>query len=182
MIEPRNRTALALAAFVTAVALSILAVPAMGAAAVHFTPEPYKALQGQIAAGQVKAAAFNKKAHSIHVTLKDGRHVIASYPSHDEPTLAAQLSSKGATVKVKKAKKKAVHHKLRYIAGGVLIVVIVVVALVLGLNRRRPRDGEPAAPPGAVPPAAGGGGTPPAPAQPGPAEAEPVSRTEPPAG
>jgi hypothetical protein len=179
MIEPRNRTALALAAVVTAVALSVLAGPALGA--VHFTPEPYKTLQAQIAAGQIHAVTFNKKAHSIHVTLNDGRHVIASYPSHDEPALAAQLASKGASVKVEKAKKKAVHHKLRYIAGGALIVVIVIVALVLGLNRRRPRDGEPAGAPGAVPPAAGGGAPPP-PAPPEAAGVEPASRTEPPVG
>ena len=160
MIRPR-RPVLALAAVLTAGAVTGVAAPARGARAVHFTPESYQALQGQIAAGQVHAATFNKKAHTLHITLADGRHVLVSYPSHDEPQLVAQLKSKGASVKIKKAKKKAVHHKLRYIAGGILVAVIAIVAIVLGVNRRRPHEAEPAAggpaaPTGAAPPASPG--------------------------
>jgi hypothetical protein len=90
----------------------------------------------------------------VHVTLKDGRHVLAIYPSHDEPQLAAQLAAKGVPVAVEKsrAKAKPVHHTLRYIAGGILVVVILAILAVLLMGRRRSIAG------GADAPGAGGGG------------------------
>jgi hypothetical protein len=107
---------------------------------VHFQKESFKAYQQQLAGGQIHAATFNKKAHTLHLTLNDGRHMLVSYPSHEEPQLAAQLSAKGVPVTVEKKKKpavKAVHHTLRYVAGGILVVVIAVVAAVLLIDRRR---------------------------------------------
>lgn len=158
-----RRLVLALAAIASALALSAPA-GAGAAATVHFTPETLATLQGQIKGGQVQAAAFNKKAHTVHITLKDGRHVIASYPSHNEPQLAAQLTAKGATVQIKKVKikKKPAHHKLRYIAGGILVALIAVVAIVLGLNRRREGEaaGGAAAAGAAAGPATGGTASP----------------------
>lgn len=117
---------------------AVLAVPA-GAAGVHFTHESYTEFQKQLSAGQIHAVTFNKKAHSVHVTLNDGRHVLASYPSHEEPQLAAQIRAKGASVKIEKSKKAkaATHHTLRYIAGAIVVVVILVVLVVLLIGRRR---------------------------------------------
>ena len=129
-----------------ALAILAVAVPAQAAVKAKIT-ESYAAFQGQINGGKVRSVTFNKKAHTAHVTLTTGKHELVSYPSHDEPQIAARLQAKGAAVKVAKAKKKktaAVHHKLRYIAGGVLVVLIVIVAVVLGLNRRRPHVDEPA--------------------------------------
>jgi ATP-dependent Zn protease len=127
-----------MAAICLALALLVLAVPAGAASAIHFTHESYTDFQKQLSAGQIHAVTFNKKAHSVHVSLNDGRHVLASYPSHDEPQIAAQLRAKGASVKVKKAKKPAAaHHTLRYIAGGIVVILILVVLVVLLIGRRR---------------------------------------------
>jgi len=107
--------------------------------AVHYQHESFTAFEGQLKASRIQSATFNKKAHTLHLRLMDGRHVLVSYPSHEEPQLAAKLRAKGAAVQVEKKKKavKPVHHKLRYIAGGILIVVIIVVAAVLLIDRRR---------------------------------------------
>ena len=124
-------------------ALGLLACcPAVRAGAqevVHYQHESFPTFEGQLNAGQIETATFNKKAHRLHLRLKDGRHVLVSYPSHAEPQLAARLEARGVIVHVQKTKKatKAVHHKLRYIAGGILIVVIIVVAVVLLIDRRR---------------------------------------------
>jgi ATP-dependent Zn protease len=134
-----GRAAAALAACLLALApLAIGAVQA-AAATIHYQHESYEEFQRQMAAGQIGAVTFNKKPHSVHVTLKDGRHVLAIYPSHDEPQLAAQLSARGVPVAVEKSKAKAkpVHHTLRYIAGGILVVVILAILAVLLIGRRR---------------------------------------------
>jgi ATP-dependent Zn protease len=99
----------------------------------------------QLAAGEVKAVTINKRVRTMRTTLADGRHVLARYPKHEEPQVAARLKAKGVEVAVlnkalaekQAAEKKPVHHKLRYIAGGVLIVVILIVVAVLVVNRRR---------------------------------------------
>jgi ATP-dependent Zn protease len=111
---------------------------------IHYTHESYEAFQRQMAAGQIRAVVFNKKPHSVRVTLKDGSHVLAIYPSHDEPQLAAALSAKGVTVAVLKPRvkaKPAVHHTLRYIAGGILVIVILAILGVLLVGRRRNLSG-----------------------------------------
>jgi len=142
-------------------ALGLLAAcPAARAGAqevVHYQHESFPTFEAQLNAGQIETATFNKKAHTLHLRLTDGRHVLVSYPSHEEPQLAAKLEAKGVAVHVEKKKKatKAVHHKLRYIAGGILIVVIIVVLAVLLIDRRR-KLGEATA--GAQGGAAQGGG------------------------
>ena len=118
-----------------------LATAASAIGAVRFQHESYGAFEKQLAAGQIHAATFNKKAHTLHLSMNDGRHLLVSYPSHEEPQLAAKLEAKGVSVAVEKKQKKkaaaAVHHTLRYIAGGIVVLVIVVVAAVLLVDRRR---------------------------------------------
>jgi ATP-dependent Zn protease len=119
-------------------ALLLAAGMVADASAVRYQRESATAFEGQLNAGQIQSAVFNKKAHTLHLLLKDGRHALISYPAHEEPQLAAKLQAKGVSVQVTKKKPaKAVHHKLRYIAGGIVIVVIVVVAAVLFVDRRR---------------------------------------------
>ena len=126
-----------------ALALCLLAFCAAARAGaqevVHYQHESFPAFEGQLSAGQIESATFNKKAHTLHLRLKDGRHMLVSYPSHEEPQLAAKLRANGVPVHVEKKKTatKAVHHKLRYIAGGILIVVIIIVLVVLLIDRRR---------------------------------------------
>jgi ATP-dependent Zn protease len=146
LMKSLTSRAIGLAGLCIALAILAITVPAGAAARAKIT-ESYAAFQGQIKGGKVRRVTFNKKAHTAHITLTSGKHELVSYPSHDEPQIAASLQAKGAAVKVQKAKKTtkpAVHHKLRYIAGGVLVVLIVIVAVVLGLNRRRPQADEPA--------------------------------------
>lgn len=116
----------------------LMAAGAIGA--VLFVHESYGAFEKQLAAHQIHAATFNKKAHTLHLSMNDGRHLLVSYPSHNEPQIAAQLEAKGVPVTVEKKAKKptpAVHHTLRYVAGGILVLVIIVVAAVLLVDRRR---------------------------------------------
>jgi hypothetical protein len=123
-----------------------LASPVAAAAAegsISYTHESFQQYQKQLAAGEITAATINKKVRSVHLTLKDGRHVLAKYAAHEEPKVVAALEAKRVPVSVlskaaaDKEAKKAVHHKLRYIAGGILIAVIVVVGAVLLYDRRR---------------------------------------------
>ena len=131
-----------LAALMLALALAVLALGAPAGAAVRFTHESYAAFQAQLSGGKIHAVTFNKKAHTVHISLNDGRHMLAVYPPSNEPAIAAQLTAKGVPFKIEKAKKAApVHHKLRYIAAGVLVVLIVIVVVVLAVNRRRPAEG-----------------------------------------
>lgn len=126
------------------------------------TTESYQALLGQISGRQVRAATINRKAHNVKVTLDDGSVQRIDYPPADEKTLSDSLRHSGATVKIAKKKKakKAVHHKLRYIAAGIVGVVVVVGLVLLILRGRRPpesaQEGQPsasAAPPPDPPPA-----------------------------
>jgi hypothetical protein len=133
-----------------AVALALLPTSLVfAAAAPKYVKESYATFQSQLGSGQVRAVTFNKKAHSLHITLITGALMLASYPPEQYKTISAQIKAKGVPVAIEHTKKAGTtttttHHKLRYIAAGVLVVVIVVIALVLGFNRRRP-PGEPAA-------------------------------------
>ncbi len=142
-----------LAACLLALSPLVLALGAVDAAAatIHYQHESYEEFQKQLAAGQIVAVTFNKKPHSAHILLKDGRHVLAIYPSHNEPQIAAALTAKGVVVAVEKPKTKAkpVHHTLRYIAGGILVVVILAILAVLLIGRRR-NVAEAAEPAGSV--------------------------------
>jgi hypothetical protein len=138
-------TKIAVAFAYLACASLIPAASAAGAeAVVNYQNESTNTYEQQLAGGQIQAVTINKRVRSLRVTLKDGRHMLAKYPAHQEPTFAAALQAKGVPVTVlkpaeavKEVAKKPVHHKLRYIAGGILIVVIVVVGAVLLIDRRR---------------------------------------------
>jgi len=133
-----------------------------------FTKESYTTFQSQLASGQVRAVTFNKKAHSLHITVTKGGPFLASYPPLQYKAISAHLTAKGVPVTIEHVTKTgtaapAAHHKLRYIAAGVLVVVVIVIVLVLGLNRRRPPADEAGDAP-AAPPAAGSPPEPEAPA------------------
>jgi hypothetical protein len=119
------------------------AIAAAAESTVTFQKESVQAYEKQLSGGQIAAATVNKRVRSVHLTLKDGRHMLVKYAPHEEPKYAAALEAKGVQVTVlqpaaaAKEAAKPVHHKLRYIAGGVLIVVILVVGGVLLLDRRR---------------------------------------------
>jgi hypothetical protein len=131
-------------------ALALSATVASAAeSAVHYTKESLQAYEKQLAAGEIQAATFNKRVRSLHLTLKDGRHVLARYPPKDEPTLAAALKAKAIPVTIltptqakTEAAKTPVKHKLRYIAGGILVVVVLIVGAVLLVDRRRKHAAE----------------------------------------
>ena len=139
----RSRRAPRFAAFVVATWFA-LALSVAGAAAqapvIHYQHESFGAFERQLASGLISSAEFNKKAHSLHLLLKSGKYVLVSYPSHEEPQIAAKLESKGVPFSIEKTKAKAkaaTHHTLRYIAGGIVVIVIVVVTAVLLIDRRR---------------------------------------------
>jgi ATP-dependent Zn protease len=134
------QSAAALSACALVLATLVPATSAVAAGSpVHYQHESYQTFQAQLAGGQIKAVTFNKKPHSVHITLDDGRKLLAIYPSHEEPALAAELAAKGVPFTVEKHKStvKPVHHTLRYIAGGILVLVILAILAVLLIGRRR---------------------------------------------
>jgi hypothetical protein len=155
---PRTAALLCFATF--ALCAFLLLGPASGAraAAPVFHHESLAAFEKQLAAGQIKTAEFNKKAHSLHLLLSNGEDALVDYPSgHEEPGLAAKLEAKGVPVSIEKVKGKSTgkaHHTLRYIAGAIVVVVIVVVTAVLLIDRRRKLAGAGGA---QAPPPAGAG-------------------------
>jgi ATP-dependent Zn protease len=136
---------------------------ALAPAATPATTESYQALLGQISAGQVRAAVINRKPHTIKVTLDDGSVQRIDYPPADEKQLSNSLRKHGAVVKIAKKKKakKAVHHRLRYIAAGIVGVVVVVGLVLLILRGRRPPEPVREPEPAPTPPPPGGPGEPP---------------------
>jgi hypothetical protein len=136
-----------LASFLVVLACAaLIATPAALTAPIVYQDESYAEFQQQLASGQIRAVTINKRLASLRVTLEDGRHVLAKYAHKGEPAAVAALAAKHVPVTVlspaqakSEIPKKAVHHKLRYIAGGILIVLIVVVGAVLyARSRRRP--------------------------------------------
>jgi ribosomal protein S11 len=147
MIRPTSPSpAVKIALSLACVALVSLATAVPSQAA--FQKESVQEYAKQLAASQIAEATVNKRVRSIHLTLKDGRHVLVKYGKGEEPKFSAELRAKGVPVTVlqpaaaaKEAKKPA-KHKLRYIAGGILVVVVVVVGAVLLIDRRRKRAAE----------------------------------------
>ncbi len=132
-----------------------VAAPALAATIIHFQHESLPALKRQLNAEEIHAATFHTKSDVIHASLNDGQRMTVPYPASEQSAIEAQLRSRGVPVKIallSAHKAKAVHHKLRYIAGGVLIVVILVVlvVLLLGRNRTLAEEGEPSAGEGAA--------------------------------
>jgi hypothetical protein len=136
-------------ALCAAAALLVPTAAGAGAATIVYEPVSETVFLHELDSGQVVAATINKRVRSVRVTLKDGTHVLAHYPAHEEPRTYALIKSKGVPVAVltkaeaeAEEKAKPAKHKIRYIVGGVLIVVIVVVGTVLLINRRRRRREE----------------------------------------
>jgi hypothetical protein len=145
--SPVIKTFLSLAAM--SLGLLLAAAPSLAAeTTVHYQKESLQEYEKQLAGGQIQAASFNKKVRSIHLTLKDGRHVLVKYGAGQEPTYVARLQAKGVPVTIlaaaqaAKEAKKPVKHKLRYIAGGILVAVVIVVGAVLLIDRKRKRSME----------------------------------------
>lgn len=137
----------------TCLALLPAVPPASAAAGVTgvtvYQHESESAYEEQLASGQIRKATINKRLRSLHLTLRDGRHVLVKYPPKQEPRVLGQLKAKhvklsilGKSAAVAEVKAKPTHHKLRYIAGGALLVVIAVVGTILYFRRRRRRERE----------------------------------------
>jgi len=151
MIQPTKAfTPIKLALLAVCLACALLAPAAAKAAEspVHYEKESLQEYEKQLAGGQIASAQFNKKARSLHLLLKDGRHVLVKYAAHGSEALEKQLQAKNVPVTVKtaaeanKEAKKPVKHKLRYIVGGILVVVVLVVGGVLLVDRRRKQAAE----------------------------------------
>lgn len=121
----------------------VLLTAGRAAAEPTYRHESLQEYEKQLSGGQIREAKINKKVRSVHVTLKNGEHVLAKYAAHEEPKVKAALEARGVPVAVlskeaaNKEAKKPVHHKLRYIAGAILIAVVIVVGAVLLVDRRR---------------------------------------------
>ncbi len=133
---------------VVCLAFACVVMTASALAAIHFQHEGRPALNEQLGHHEVHALSFHPSATGpghVHVSLNDGRHMTVEYAASEQAQLLAQARADGARVTIAKAKpkpvKKAVKHKLRYIAAGILVVVIVVVAAVLLIDRRRKLGG-----------------------------------------
>ena len=141
--SPKARTLALLALVVLALAGLTLPV-AVSAAEAEETHETVAQYEQNLASGQVANVTVNKFLARLHVTLKDGTHVLIRYHKGEEPKVVSLAQARHVPVTILKssaakaeAKKVPVHHKLRYIAGGILIAVIVVVGAVILIDRRR---------------------------------------------
>jgi len=139
------RTRLRAAALACALTLTLLS-PAAAIAAAAAPSESYATMLRQVAAPKgdpqrVVAATIDKVKHHVRLTLADGTRPLVSYPPADDKTLVDTLLHHH--VKVVYAKKPAVHHTLRYIAGGVVIVVLLIGAGVWVYTRGQARDDAP---------------------------------------
>jgi hypothetical protein len=146
--SPAKKSALLLSLIVLA-CLSAGAVSAAAETTIHFTKESLQAFEHQMAVSEIQAATFNKRVRSLHLTLKNGQHVLVHYGPGEQKKLQEELTAKSIPVTVlkpaqaqKEAAKTPVHHKLRYIAGGILIAVVIIVAAVLFYDRKRKRAAE----------------------------------------
>ncbi|MGD1058639.1 MAG: hypothetical protein ABR992_14630 [Solirubrobacteraceae bacterium] len=120
------------------IALTPAASAAGSTASTKFTDESLQAYEQQLASGQIAVARFNEKAHAVHLTLKDGRHLRVVYTPGAEPTLRAALQAKGVSLPA--PKKPTVHHTLRYVAAGIVVVLILITIGILLVIRRRRRE------------------------------------------
>ncbi len=138
----RRSTATLLATLVAALTLLPGALALAQSPTPTYIKEDYAAFQSQLNGGKIRSVTFNKKAHSLRITLDNGTLYVASYPPLQYKAISAQITAKGVPVSIlhvtKSGTTTTTHHKLRYIAAGILVVVVIVIALVLGFNRRRP--------------------------------------------
>ena len=77
------------------VAFSLLAPAAIAAEATDRlqTRERRRNSAKQLAAKRIRSAIVNKRLRTLRLTLKDGTHVLARYPKHQEPQTVAALES-----------------------------------------------------------------------------------------
>ena len=121
-----------------------LALPAEGLAAAatpKYTKESQKAYESQLQKGEIAAATVNKFVRSLRLTLKNGDHVLYSYPAKGAPKLEAELKAKGVPVSALQGHghkhKKGAKHTRRYIAIGI-VVIVVLAGIAFLMFRRRP--------------------------------------------
>jgi hypothetical protein len=132
-------------ALTLAITMALFALGASAAqGAVGYVHETLPEFEAQLKAGQIREATINRRLRSLRLALSDGRHVRVQYHPGEEPRVRSELEAKHVAVSVltpaqanKEHVKKAVHHKLRYIAGGIVVAVIVIVGGVMLYNRRR---------------------------------------------
>ncbi len=136
--------ALVLLALAAALVAPAAAPAASGEEAIKYGHESLAEYEHQLEAGQVTALVVNKRIRRLHITLKNGQHMLATYAPKKEPELVAKATAKHVPVSIlspsaakAEAAKVPRHHKLRYIAGGILIAVIVIVGAVVLVDRRR---------------------------------------------
>jgi len=130
----------------------LLAMPVAGLAAntpPRFTEESKEALEQQLANHKVKAAEFNKRIRSLHITTKDGKLYLYHYEKKGAPAVEAKLKAAHVRYTVLNstaaaAEQKALgghkKHKIRYIVGGVVLLLIVIGVIVYFVRRRGMRD------------------------------------------
>jgi hypothetical protein len=125
----------------------LLAALVLGASTAEaaFVHESLPEFETQLKGGQIREAAINRRLKTVRLTLTDGRHMLITYSRGEEPRVRSELEAKHVPVSVlntaqaKKAPKKAVKHKLRYIAGGIVVAIVVIVGGVMLYNRRKQR-------------------------------------------
>jgi hypothetical protein len=125
-------------AFLIAMLLAALALPATAQAA---KPVSYPELLAQVEHGPLIRAIINRKRSDIEIKFRDLSEWEAFYPAGAQPQLQRLLHERHirvifASAHRAKAKPKAVHHHLRYIAAGV-VGALAVVGIVWLLARRR---------------------------------------------
>jgi hypothetical protein len=147
---PATRRSIALAVLALALILgasTVALVPVAageGTATVKYVKEKLPAFEGQLAAGEVRSVAINRRLSTLLVTLADGRHVRAHFKRAERQRMTAALHARHVHVSVltpaqAAAEQKAlpIHHKLRYIVGAVVIVVIILAVVGVLFYRRR---------------------------------------------
>jgi hypothetical protein len=121
-----------------------LALPAEGLAAAatpKYTKESQQAYESQLQKGEIAEATVNKFVRSLRLTLKNGDHVLYSYPAKGGPKLEEELKAKGIPVTTLHGNghkhKKSAKHTRRYVAIGV-VVIVVLAGVAFLMFRRRP--------------------------------------------
>jgi hypothetical protein len=122
-----------------AVLVAVLAAPATAQAA---KPVSYAELLAQVQRGPLIRAIINRKRSDIEIKFRDLSEWEAFYPPGAQPLLQRLLHERHirvifASSHRAKAKPKAVHHHLRYIAAGVLGALALVAIAWLLIRRRR---------------------------------------------
>jgi hypothetical protein len=127
-----------------AITATVSTATAAPATSVHYEEESLEAFESQLHGGVLARAEFNKVAHHLHLTLRDGRHLLVDYPGHEQPQLQAKLLAAGVpvTIEFTPTSAKPVHHTLRYVALGLLVAVVIVLGALLVARRRKLADAE----------------------------------------